>query len=98
MPPFSTTTINLNPNAAVGVADFCLIQSPPFAMPALRYNLGNFLVATVILLLFFFIAVFPYKTLEGPRCGMVKIWNFQKESYLLFVGKCELLLMSLADR
>ena len=59
MPAFSTTAINRNPKAAVIDDGFCLNQIPPFAMSALRYNLGNFFVATVI---FFLFAVFSYKT------------------------------------
>ena len=74
MPSFSTTAINLNPNAAVGVAGFCLIQLLSFAMSALRINFGNFFVATVILLLLFF-AVFPYKTLPNPT--LTSFWFLQ---------------------
>ena len=76
MPSFSTTAINLNPNAAVGVVGFCLIHSPLFAMPTLRYNLRNFLVATVILLLFFFITVFPYKTLLGAYVHLIPLFIY----------------------
>ena len=48
MPPFSTTTINSIPKAAVGVAGFSLIQSPPFPFPALWPSLGNIFQLTLI--------------------------------------------------
>ena len=65
MPPFSTTAINENSNAAVVVAGFCINQLPAFPLPALRPTLRNILDAIVILFYFFSKSVFPYKTPEN---------------------------------
>ena len=62
MPPFSTTVINGNSNAAVVVAGFYINQLPAFPLPALRSTLRNILDAAVILFYFFTNSVFPYKT------------------------------------
>ena len=51
MPPFSTTTINSIPKAAVVVAGFCVIQKPAFVLPAISSIFG--IILEPILILFF---------------------------------------------
>ena len=53
MPPFSTTVINGNSNAAVVVIGFCINQLSAFPLPALRPILRNILDAAMILFYFF---------------------------------------------